>query len=273
MTIGSLAFGLDFSQSITLSTNYAKGSGTGGNGYSGIAFQLTYGTDRYVNSDLLTKNATYELTGITVQWRNEGGATKVGNGVQLVVTKSDMVVVGISNSTNELVKGVLPGKEGDQNINLAVNPFDKPVALDLDTPYYVFYVSDENVQGISIGNTLTEDSVASVNLMAQGSNSPVYEGVAQDFTMTKGIALTSQTYAPIGYLTVTKTSNVPEPTTDTLSLLALADLCIRRRAFESPMDEKRRKARSASKRNKVRWHYTSKEEIAAAAVTPAQPEA
>ena len=47
----------------------------------------------------------------------------------------------------------------------------------------------------------------------------------------------------------------------------------RRRAFESPMDEKRRKARSASKRNKVRWHYTSKEEIAAAAVTPPQAEA
>lgn len=44
----------------------------------------------------------------------------------------------------------------------------------------------------------------------------------------------------------------------------------RRRAFESPMDEKRRKARSASKRNKVRWHYTSKEEIAASAVTPSQ---
>ena len=47
----------------------------------------------------------------------------------------------------------------------------------------------------------------------------------------------------------------------------------RRRAFESPMDEKRRKARSASKRNKVRWHYTSKEEISAAAVTPAPAEA
>lgn len=44
----------------------------------------------------------------------------------------------------------------------------------------------------------------------------------------------------------------------------------RRRAFESPMDEKRRKARSASKRNKVKWRFTNKEEIPAAAVTPAE---
>ena len=43
----------------------------------------------------------------------------------------------------------------------------------------------------------------------------------------------------------------------------------RRRAFESPMDEKRRKARSASKRNKVKWRFTNKEEIPATAVTPA----
>ena len=46
----------------------------------------------------------------------------------------------------------------------------------------------------------------------------------------------------------------------------------RRRAFENPMDEKRRKARSASKRNKVKWRFTNKEEIPASAVTPA-PEA
>ena len=44
----------------------------------------------------------------------------------------------------------------------------------------------------------------------------------------------------------------------------------RRRAFESPMDEKRRKARSASKRNKVKWRFTNKEEIPASAVTPAE---
>lgn len=48
---------------------------------------------------------------------------------------------------------------------------------------------------------------------------------------------------------------------------------MRRRAFETPADERRRKARSASKRNKVKWRYTSKEEISAEAVTPAEPQA
>ena len=47
----------------------------------------------------------------------------------------------------------------------------------------------------------------------------------------------------------------------------------RRRNFETPMEEKKRKARSASRRNKVKWHFTNKEEIPAEAVTPAAAEA
>ena len=50
----------------------------------------------------------------------------------------------------------------------------------------------------------------------------------------------------------------------------------RRRAFETPMDERRRKARSASKRNKVKWRYSNKSEETASetAETPASaPEA
>ncbi len=43
----------------------------------------------------------------------------------------------------------------------------------------------------------------------------------------------------------------------------------RRRNFESPVEERRRKARSANKRNKVKWRFTNKEEIAASAVSPA----
>lgn len=35
----------------------------------------------------------------------------------------------------------------------------------------------------------------------------------------------------------------------------------RRRAFETPMDERRRKARSAPKRNKVKWRYMNREEV------------
>ena len=51
---------------------------------------------------------------------------------------------------------------------------------------------------------------------------------------------------------------------------------MRRRAFETPMDERRRQARSASKRNKVKWRFSNKSEETASetAETPASaPEA
>lgn len=228
LTLGSLAFGLDTSQALTLSTDFAKGGSTGGDGYSGIAFQLTPDTDRYVGSNLLTEDATYKLTGITIQWRNHGGATKVVNGVQLVVTNaSDMVVLGVSNSITSLVTDDIPGKTAATN--LAVHTFGTPVALSLETPYYAFYVANADIDNVEVGETLSAAYLGSVNLMAQGANPSPYTGGAQDFSFTKADAPTSQTFAPIGYLTVTKNSNVPEPMTGTLSLLALAGLCIRRR--------------------------------------------
>ena len=226
MTLGSLAFGLDTSQALTLHTDYTKGKGdTGGNGYSGIAFQLTPGTDRYVGSNLLTKDATYELTSIAIQWRNNNASTKIENGVHLVVTDaSDLEVLGISDNVSAWQTVEIGGTS---LISVVTNTFEKPVSLTLGTSYYAFYVEHANIQNIEVGQPLTA-SVASVNLMAQG-NPGVYEGAAQDFSFTKGTASDSPNFAPKGALSITKKGNVPEPTTGTLSLLALAGLCIRRR--------------------------------------------
>lgn len=61
-----------------------------------------------------------------------------------------------------------------------------------------------------------------------------------------------------------------------LDVEGILDEMRRRRAFETPMDERRRKARSAGKRNKVKWRYSNKSEEAApeATETPASaPEA
>lgn len=41
----------------------------------------------------------------------------------------------------------------------------------------------------------------------------------------------------------------------------------RRRAFETPMDERRRKARSAAKRNKIKWRFSNREETPATETT------
>lgn len=61
-----------------------------------------------------------------------------------------------------------------------------------------------------------------------------------------------------------------------LDVEGILDEMRRRRAFETPMDERRRKARSASKRNKVKWRYSNKSEETASetAETPTSaPEA
>ena len=61
-----------------------------------------------------------------------------------------------------------------------------------------------------------------------------------------------------------------------LDVEGILDEMRRRRAFETPMDERRRKARSASTRNKVKWRYSNKSDETASetAETPASaPEA
>lgn len=52
-----------------------------------------------------------------------------------------------------------------------------------------------------------------------------------------------------------------------LDVEGILDEMRRRRAFETPMDERRRKARSAGKRNKVKWRYNNKSEEAAPETT------
>lgn len=59
-----------------------------------------------------------------------------------------------------------------------------------------------------------------------------------------------------------------------LDVEGILDEMRRRRAFETPMEEKRRKARSASKRYKIKWRFYNREESPAAdaAETAAAPQ-
>lgn len=53
-----------------------------------------------------------------------------------------------------------------------------------------------------------------------------------------------------------------------LDVEGIIDEMKRRKAFETPMDERRRKARSASKRNKVKWRFVTKTQETEALETP-----
>jgi small subunit ribosomal protein S21 len=48
-----------------------------------------------------------------------------------------------------------------------------------------------------------------------------------------------------------------------LDIEGIFDEMRRRRSFETPTEEKRRKARSAAKRNKVKWRFSNREEAPA----------
>ena len=56
-----------------------------------------------------------------------------------------------------------------------------------------------------------------------------------------------------------------------LDVEGILDEMRRRGAFEPPLDVRRRKARSASKRNKVKWLFNNKSEEAAAETAEAAP--
>ena len=56
-----------------------------------------------------------------------------------------------------------------------------------------------------------------------------------------------------------------------LDVEGILDEMRRRRAFETPMDEKRRKARSAAKRYKVKWRFSNREEAPPESEAPTTP--
>ena len=56
-----------------------------------------------------------------------------------------------------------------------------------------------------------------------------------------------------------------------LAVEGILDEMRRRRAYAPPKDERRRKARSASKRNKVKWRFNNKSEEAAVETAEAAP--
>lgn len=53
-----------------------------------------------------------------------------------------------------------------------------------------------------------------------------------------------------------------------LDVEGILDEMRRRRAFENPMIEKRRKARSAPKRNKIKWRFVNSREAVATETEP-----
>ncbi len=210
------------SVSLTLGTDFTKGS-TAGNGYSGISFTVTDDTDRYVimpDLDGKSLTSTVNLTGISVQFRNDNGTNKIADGLAMVLTDTDHKVLAISSTTNAFETITIGEQSGV--INAVCVSFDG-VTINTDEQYFAYYVAASTE--VNIGNTITAADLASVNLMVRGTG---FSSPATDFAVTKGLTLDGVSYTPVGAISVSA-ELVPEPATATLSLLALAGLAARRK--------------------------------------------
>lgn len=208
-------------QAITLSTDFSKGSNAG-NGYGGITFTITGDTDRYISDESIISDTSYTLESISVQFRNDSGNNKIADGLAMVVTDNNGAILGISDTASAFETLTI---SNTSCINTVTVNFGTSPTLSTDIQYFAYYVASSGLSSLSIGGTLTADSIANVNLMARGTG---YSDPSGDFGLTSQSIgnTTSDNYTPVGVITLSL--SVPEPTTASLSLLALGVLTLRR---------------------------------------------
>lgn len=212
---------------LTLQTNFAVGSTSAGDGYSGISFTVQDSTDRYVTTPDVAGGSlasTYTLDSIAIQFRNNSATDKIGDGLALVITDTSRQVLGISSTATAFASSYTLDNYSN-TINFVDVSFTD-LTLSKGTEYFAFYVASADLTGIGVGDTLEAASVASVNLMAQGTG---FTSPSSDFSFLQGVGAASTNYTPVGAIHITAGVLIPEPATATLSLLALAGLAARRR--------------------------------------------
>ena len=223
LTLGSLALAAD---TITLSS---PAGSQGQAGYTSFDFVL--------NSDWLVKNPTtaalteiVSLTSLTVTpaqtWYNQTPAQRNNGSGVAIYEKSDNVWVFVGASNWKSGYGV--------NTQLTYD-FSDSLTLSSGTKYTaVFYGYKASFDALEVGTSTLNDlsglqNPTEANPVAVYGMKSLVNDTTADFALYGGTAGSLQSgYKPLATFTV-ENVNVPEPATGTLSLLALAGLCIRRR--------------------------------------------
>ena len=240
LTLGSLAMA---DQAITLTPCYSDSIKTTNNfGSQGIVFTLKTGAERY--NQVLPATGTVNLTSIEIAMSGNytDAETKLSDKT-LIVTDSTGVIVGFSayGDTKTANHKEDWGWNADRNFTTwsdftRADMQEKPITLNMGDEYHLYFMKSEDVIDLwtvlafsqNPVNISTEDvtkSNARYTVVGNYSGASDREyGLVSDLQGTG----TGTTWAPLMGVTV-QNSNVPEPTTGTLSLLALAGLCIRRR--------------------------------------------
>jgi len=201
---------------LTFSNTAKEPAGNAGGGsYDGIAFTLSSDPSRLaVTCEGLTdipSFSTFNLDSISVKVRT--GQSWVDTAAYIIDDATNTVLAHSTNTTGTVGGGTM-----------AAFHFDS-LTLNVNTGYKLIFVdaSEINNSAISVGTVMTANYRKNRQLAAfsAGAN-------AAECGFSNGIdGFSSTAYAPV--VSIQGQVLIPEPTTATLSLLALAGLAVRRR--------------------------------------------
>ena len=241
MTLGSLAMAAE--QALTLAP-YATVSPVtsidGGNS-DGLVFTLKSGSER----TQILNNAVMPATGTTVtltsiEIANKSGQDGLKNYAAVITDDSGKLLGWCLESTTKNVT-----HKDDWGLDYTRNyttysdfsVFDEvtPVTLTVGKEYHVYFAASSQQYDVW-ESYLAGDGVIATELYTKASfltvNGKFDGSTAREYGFINGVGAAEtnmKTWAPALGVTISYTPQVPEPTTGTLSLLALAGLCIRRR--------------------------------------------
>lgn len=228
---------------ITFSSDLSKGSDNGG-GYAAISFTLNPVSDSgRFTSDLAEGSLLspqLSLTSITICGRYSASKAFAEGNIRLVIVDPETYeVLGINNNGNQSYSTSTAGASSPTDVPITFTFSDVVLSstqIDETTPqrYLGLFVADS---GGTLDSNLTKGTTYDVNseaydvyrfnFAARGAGYDSTSALDWSFATEAG-EVQSNTYVP--YLTIaTKSLAVPEPTTATLSLLALCGLAARRR--------------------------------------------
>ncbi len=229
MSLAGIAFA---NEGVTYTSTPSSGTNASGYEARGFAFNLTGSalqTTPSIQGEALTELVTLETITFTTRDNSSKGEGRDGL-FYIVITDDSLNILGWSDAA--------PEKEGSFTWSFE----NSPITLSKDKAY--FAIAYENVSALQENTTLTAESTP--ENMQFGTNAVRDFGAGNlNFTDASngkktglmylnggsyGINTVQTQYAPnVTIVTSAVTTTVPEPTTATLSLLALAGLASRRR--------------------------------------------
>lgn len=210
----------------TFSTNGTY-NGTEGASYAGFNFTLSGEMSSRVTTSASTQGVEITpLVGLdSISLTTRGNQDVVGTYNLYVVDSNGTLMAVSSNSVSLDTNNVATEMEFNFTVD---STYGTNKSLTLDTKYYAYLIDSTylstNWTSKVIGSTIAGDQINSIQLACYGYGNPNNQEEWGCAGLNRSVLYPN--FAPIATVNV---HSVPEPTTATLSLLALAGLAARRR--------------------------------------------